>query len=100
MKKLNAPIFPFTTFSCHLVVKDLVVKGLVAELAPPHVQSAWGPRGERIRVAGLAACFNYFSKKCCHLVLCYDPRADSSITTALNQNRLHHFKLSLRLIKG
>jgi len=29
-------------------------KGLVVELAPPHVQSAWGSRGkERVRVAGL-----------------------------------------------
>ena len=38
-------------------------KGLVAELAPPHVQSAWGSREERIRVARLAAYCNYFSKK-------------------------------------
>ena len=47
-----------------LVIKSLVVvKGLVAKLASPHVQSAWGFRGERIRVTGLAACCNYFSKK-------------------------------------
>ena len=38
-------------------------KGLVAKLALPHVQSAWGSRGERIRAVGLAACYNYFSKK-------------------------------------
>ena len=42
---------------------DVVVKGLVAELAPPHAQSAWGSRGERIRAAGLAVYYNYFSKK-------------------------------------
>ena len=41
----------------------LEAKGLVTELAPPHVQSAWGSREERIRVVGLAACCNYFSKK-------------------------------------
>ena len=40
-----------------------VAKGLVAKLAPPHAQSAWGFRGEMIRVAGLAVCYNYFSKK-------------------------------------
>ena len=38
-------------------------KGLVAELTPPHVQSAWGSRRERVRVTGLVACYNYFSKK-------------------------------------
>ena len=38
-------------------------KGLVTELAPPYVQSAWGSKGEMIQVAGLAACCNYFSKK-------------------------------------
>ena len=40
-----------------------IAKGLVAELAPPHVQSAWGFRGERVGVTGLAACCNYLSKK-------------------------------------
>ena len=39
------------------------IKGLVAELAPPHAQNAWGSRGERVRTAELAACCNYFSKK-------------------------------------
>ena len=39
------------------------VKGLVAELAPPHAQSAWGFRGERVRVVGLTACCNYLLKK-------------------------------------
>ena len=43
--------------------KSLFTKGLVVELAPPHVQSAWGSRGERVRVAGLVAYCNYFSKK-------------------------------------
>ena len=44
-----------------LRIKSLA-KGLVAELALPYVQSAWGSRGERVRVAGLAAYCNYFSK--------------------------------------
>ena len=38
-------------------------KGLVTELAPPHVQSAWGSKGERIQAAGLTTCCNNFSKK-------------------------------------
>ena len=38
-------------------------KGLVAELTPPHAQSACGFRGERVRTVGLATCCNYFSKK-------------------------------------
>ena len=38
-------------------------KGLVSELTYSHAQSAWGFRGERVRVAGLAACCNYCSKK-------------------------------------
>ena len=38
-------------------------KGLVVELAPPHIQSAWGFRGKRVRAAGLVTCCNYFSKK-------------------------------------
>ena len=37
-----------------------IVKGLVAKLAPPHAQSAWGSRGKRVRAAELAACCNYF----------------------------------------
>ena len=40
-----------------------IAKGLVAELTLPHIQSAWGFRGERVRAAGLAACYNYFSKE-------------------------------------
>ena len=36
-----------------------VRKVLVAELEPPHAQSAWGFRGERVRGARLAACYNY-----------------------------------------
>ena len=38
-------------------------KSLVVELIPPHVQSAWRFRGERVRIAGLTTCCNYFSKK-------------------------------------
>ena len=41
----------------------LTVKDLVVELTPPHAQSVWGSRGERVRTAGLEACCNYFSKK-------------------------------------
>ena len=40
-----------------------IAKGLVAELAPPHVQSAWGFMRERVRAAELTACCNYLSKK-------------------------------------
>ena len=38
-------------------------KSLVVELIPPHVQSAWRFKGERVRTAGLTTCCNYFSKK-------------------------------------
>ena len=41
----------------------IVAKGLVANLALPHVQNAWGVRGERVQTAGLVAYCNYFSKK-------------------------------------
>ena len=34
-----------------------------SELAPPHAQSAWASRGERIRVTRLAVYCNYLSKK-------------------------------------
>ena len=44
-------------------VYNQTAKGLEAELAPLHVQGAWGSRGERVRVVGLVACCNYFSKK-------------------------------------
>ena len=47
----------------------IYVKCLVIELAPPHVQSAWGSRGKRVRPAGLAACYNYFSKKFYHIYI-------------------------------
>ena len=43
--------------------RALVAKGLVTELASPHVQIVWGSRGENVRVAELASCCNYFSKK-------------------------------------
>ena len=46
----------------HLLIKAYV-KSLVVKLAPIHVQSVWGSRGERVRAAGLAVCCNYFSKK-------------------------------------
>ena len=41
------------------------VKGLLAELAPPHAQSTKCLRfyGEMVRVAGLIAYCNYFYKK-------------------------------------
>ena len=38
-------------------------KGFVAELAPPHIPSAWGSMKERVRIARLATCYKYFSKK-------------------------------------
>ena len=38
-------------------------KDLVVELAPSYAQSVWGSRGERVRIAGLAAYCNYLSKK-------------------------------------
>ena len=40
-----------------------LAKGLVVELAPPHAQSAWGSRTERVRTVELAAYCNYFSPK-------------------------------------
>ena len=45
-----------------LRIKSLA-KGLVAELTLSYIQSAWGSRGERVRVARLSAYYNYFSKK-------------------------------------
>ena len=42
---------------------------LVAKLAPPHAQSAWGSKGERVRAAGLAAYCNYYSKKKKNIVI-------------------------------
>ena len=40
-----------------------VRKVLVVELAPPHAQSAWGFRRERVQAAGLATSCNYLLKK-------------------------------------
>ena len=40
-----------------------LAKGLVVELAPPHAQSVWGSRRERVRTVELAAYCNYFSPK-------------------------------------
>ena len=36
---------------------------IIAELAPPHAQSARESRGEMVWAAELTACCNYFSKK-------------------------------------
>ena len=38
-------------------------KGFVADLTHFHVQNVWGSRGERVRVAKLAAYCNYPKKK-------------------------------------
>ena len=46
-----------------VLAMGFVAKGLVAELAPPHAQSAWGSKKERVRTVGLAARCNYLSKK-------------------------------------
>ena len=39
------------------------IKSLEAELAPPHAQSAWGSRDERVQAARFAAYSNYLLKK-------------------------------------
>ena len=39
------------------------VKGLVVDLTHFHAQNVWGSRGERVRVAELAAYCNYLKKK-------------------------------------
>ena len=44
------------------------VKGFIVKLTPSHVQSAWGSREESVRVAGLAACCNYFKKKMSNMI--------------------------------
>ena len=49
---------PFIAFTIIVLAKCLVV-----ELAPPHAQSAWGFRGERIRLTRLAACCNIISQE-------------------------------------
>ena len=41
----------------------LSAKVLIAKLVPPHAQSAWGSKGERVQAAELATCCNYFLKK-------------------------------------
>ena len=55
--------FVFCFLFRSLLVLSKKEQCLVAELAPSHVHSVWGSRGERVRAAGLAACCNYFSKK-------------------------------------
>ena len=71
------PGFPLPLFSLHcqtvensvfhsiflFIFSIPLAKGLVAKLAPPHAQSAWRFRGERVQAVGLAACCNYLSKK-------------------------------------
>ena len=63
---LNSNILYFLTFPCYHPSIDsklnpfTFVKGLVAEFTPPHAQSTWEFRGERVRTAGLVACCNYF----------------------------------------
>ena len=42
---------------------ELLAKSLVTELTSPHVQSTWEFRGERVWVARLTVCYNYFKKK-------------------------------------
>ena len=77
-KSIDSLILPgympahFSTFSCVSCAKSFV-----AELAPPYTQSAWRFRRERVRVAGLAACCNYFSKKkksCRHVIILIFPK--------------------------
>lgn len=40
-----------------------IVKSLVVELTPLHVQNAWEFREKMVRTAGLTACCNYLLKK-------------------------------------
>ena len=47
----------------YLLITISKAKMLVVELAFSHIQSAWRSMEERIRTVGLAACYNYFSKK-------------------------------------
>ena len=77
-KSIDSLILPgympahFSTFSC-----VSCAKGFVAELAPPYTQSAWRFKRERVRIAGLAACCNYFSKKkksCRHVIILLFPK--------------------------
>lgn len=44
------------------IIFYFVVKGLVIELTPPHVQSARESKEERVRAVRLASCCDYFSK--------------------------------------
>ena len=63
---LQITIPRFTSLDLSFVVNQVcqfMAKGLVAELTAPHAQSAWGSRGERVRTAGLATCYNYLSQK-------------------------------------
>ena len=64
----TAETYTWFVFICHvlsvlLYVIRVYAKGFITELAPPYMQSTWGSRVKRVRVTGLAACCNYFSKK-------------------------------------
>ena len=37
----------------HKLMKVSKAKGLIAELVPPHAQSTWGSKGEKVRIAEL-----------------------------------------------
>ena len=62
-------------------------KGLVAELTPPHAQSACGFRGERVRTVGLAICCNYFSKKKKSMDSCWG--CPLKLKSFVDENRNH-----------
>ena len=47
----------------HILNHTRNAKSFGAELAPPHTQSAWRSRRERVRDVRLAAFYNYFSQK-------------------------------------
>ena len=60
-------------------------------LAPSHAQHAWGSRGKRVQAVGLAAYFNYLSKKIlcfCMLLWLY---GISIVTSILGHNAISHF---------
>ena len=90
-KSIDSLILPgympahFSTFSCVSCAKSFV-----AELAPPYTQSVWRFKRERVRVAGLAACCNYFSKK---------KKNDDILIWSLN-NKFLTLSLHKKLIQG
>ena len=54
---------PLLILFFYLLITISKAKMLVVELASSHIKSARRFMEERIRAAGLAACYNYFSKK-------------------------------------